>query len=154
MDGASVQERYAPENPCFGCGPANAQGLRIRSFRDGEELVAEWTASPHHEAFPGMLSGGIIGTLLDCHSNWCSAIHLMGRQGAQAPPCTVTAEYAIRLLAPTPSVGSLHLRARVVESTDRKAVVEATLESAGAVTASCRGIFVAVRPGHPAYHRW
>lgn len=154
MTGPSVQERYAPENPCFGCGPANNQGLKVRSFQEGDELVAEWRASPHHVAFPGMLAGGIIGTLLDCHSNWCAAMHLMTRQGAEAPPCTVTAEYAVALHAPTPTGGPIRLRAKVVESSDRKAVVEATLESGGVVTASCRGTFVAVRPGHPAYHRW
>ena len=141
MNGPSVQEQYAPENPCFGCGPANAQGLRIRSFREGGELAAEWKASPHHEAFPGVVNGGIVGTLLDCHSNWCAAMHLMEKQGAEVPPCTVTAEYAIRLLAPTPSGEPLRLRARVVESTDRKAVVEATLESGNAVTASCHDFF-------------
>jgi hypothetical protein len=46
------------------------------------------------------------------------------------------------------------LRARVVESTDRKAVVEAELAAGGQVTATCRGVFIAVREGHPAYHRW
>ena len=48
----------------------------------------------------------------------------------------------------------IHLRAHVVESTDDRAVVEATLEAHGKVTATCRGTFVAVNEGHPAYHRW
>ena len=69
-DALSVQERYAPENACFGCGPANPKGLRIRSFEDGDVLRAEWTPQGHHEAFEGMLNGGIIGALMDCHSNW------------------------------------------------------------------------------------
>ena len=154
MNDQSVQERYAPENICFGCGPANPKGLRIRSFEDGDDLVAEWTPEPHHEAFPGALNGGIVGALLDCHSNWCAALHLMKRRGLDALPSTVTAEYTVKMLAPTPSGGPVRLRAHVVESTDRKAVVEATLESGGKVTATCRGVFVAVEPGHPAYHRW
>src|SRR4051812_29242549 len=94
----SLQEQYAPTSICFGCGPANAQGLRIRSIAKGEECTAEWTAAPHHQAFPGMLNGGIIGSLLDCHSNWTAAYTLMKRQGLEAPPCTVTAEYHIKLL--------------------------------------------------------
>ena len=150
----SLQERYAPQNICFGCGPANARGLRIRSFAQGDEVVCEWRAEPHHEAYPGMLNGGIVGTLLDCHSNWAAAYHLMRRTGAESPPCTVTAEYSIRLLRPTPTDTTLHLSARVAESTDERAVVEATLTAGGKVTATCRGTFVAVRPGHPAYHRW
>lgn len=154
MSEKSVQERYAPENICFGCGPANAKGLRIRSFLEGEELVADWTPEPHHQAFPGALNGGIVGALLDCHSNWCAAIHLMKRRGLDAPPSTVTAEYAVKMTAPTPANSVLRLRARVVESSDRKAVVEATLASGDTVTATCRGVFVSVEPGHPAYHRW
>ena len=78
----------------------------------------------------------------------------MRRAGASVPPFTVTADYAVKLRRPTPSGGPLRLRARVVESTDDRAVVEATLEADGAERASCRGTFVAVKPGHPAFARW
>ena len=154
MSEQSVQERYAPENICFGCGPANPKGLRIRSFEEGDSLVADWTPEPHHQAFLGALNGGIVGALLDCHSNWCAALHLKKRRGASELPSTVTAEYSVKMMAPTPSTTTLRLRAHVVESSDRKAVVEASLESEGRVTATCRGVFVAVEPGHPDYHRW
>jgi acyl-coenzyme A thioesterase PaaI-like protein len=153
----SLQELYAPRSACFGCGPANEKGLRVRSFPaegEGEEVVCEWRPEPHHEAFPGMLNGGIVGTLLDCHSNWAAAYHLMRRTGAERPPCTVTAEYSIKLRRPTPTDTTLRLSARVVDSTDERAVVEATLAAGEKICATCRGTFVAVRPGHPAYHRW
>lgn len=149
-----LQERYAPHNACFGCGPANDKGLRIRSFVRGDEVVAEWRAEKHHEAFEGMLSGGITGTLLDCHSNWAAAHALMIRAGAETPPCTVTADYAVKLLRPTPTDGPITLTARVVEASHDRAVVEATLSAAGKLRATCRGTFVAVREGHPAFHRW
>ena len=152
-----IQERFAPEGRCFGCGPANAQGLRIRSFPsddDPEQLIAEWRPSPHHEAFSGVLNGGIIGTLLDCHSNWTAANHLMQRRGLDRPPTTVTLEYAVRLRRPTPSTGPLRLRAWVAESADDRATIEAEIVAADLVTSTCRGTFVAVRPGHPAYDRW
>ena len=150
----SLQETYAPHNTCFGCGPANEKGLRIRSFVEGEEVVAEWQPEPHHKAFPGMLNGGIIGSLLDCHSNWAAAHHLMKAAGSDRPPCTVTADYAIRLKRPTPMDAPVRLVARVVESSADRAVVEAELIAGGKVCATCRGTFVAVQPGHPAYHRW
>jgi acyl-coenzyme A thioesterase PaaI-like protein len=150
----SVQETYAPNNRCFGCGPANDKGLRIRSFEEGEELVCEWKPEPHHLAFDGMLNGGICGALLDCHSNWTAAVHLMKKSGADAPPCTVTADFHVVLKRPTPMDAPLHLRARVVESSGDRATIEATLEAKGKVTATCRGTFVAVKEGHPAYHRW
>ncbi|MGC4000637.1 MAG: PaaI family thioesterase [Anaeromyxobacter sp.] len=154
MSEPCLQERYAPHNACFGCGPSNPRGLRVRSYRRGAEVVAEWQAEKHHEAFEGMLSGGVIGTLLDCHSNWTAAAHLMDAGGLATPPCTVTAEYAVKLLRPTPTSGPVQLAARVVESAADRAVVEATLTAGGKVCATCRGTFVAVREGHPAYHRW
>jgi acyl-coenzyme A thioesterase PaaI-like protein len=154
MPQESLQDRYWPRGTCFGCGPANVRGLRVKSRPEGDEVVATWSSEPHHEAFPGILSGGIVGTLLDCHSNWTAAHHLMRRSGAATPPCTVTAEYHVELLKPTPSAGPVTLRARPVESSDDRVVVEATLEAGGKLRAKCRGVFVAVRPGHPAYGRW
>ena len=150
----SLQEQYAPHNACFGCGPANERGLHIRSFARGDEVVAEWRPEPHHEAFPGVLNGGIIGTLLDCHSNWAAAWHLMKQSGADSPPCTVTAEFHVKLRRPTPTDGPVTLVARVAESKEDRAVIEAELRARGEVCATCRGTFVAVKPGHPAYHRW
>ena len=150
----SLQDRYAPGNICFGCGPSNDKGLRIKSRPEGDEVVADWTPEPHHQAFPGMLNGGITGALLDCHSNWCAAMHLMKRGKLDQPPCTVTADFAVKLKRPTPVDGPIRLHAKVVESGDDRAVVDATLEAGGKITATCHGTFVAVKPGHPAYHRW
>lgn len=154
MTTPSLQEQYAPGTRCFGCGPANELGLRIRSFAEGDEVVCTWTPEPHHEAFGGVLNGGIIGTLFDCHCNWAATHFLMRRDSLDAPPCTVTAEFHVVLKRPTPSTGPVHLRARIVEATADRATVEATMEAGGKVTATCRGTFVAVKEGHPAFHRW
>lgn len=150
----SVQEQYSPKGICFGCGPMNEKGLRIRSFPDGDGLVAEWRAEPHHQAFPGVINGGIIGALLDCHSNWAAAYFLMKRAGKTEAPCTVTADFHVKLLRPTPADALLTLKARVVESSEDRATVEAELIANGKVCDTCRGTFVAVKEGHPAYHRW
>ena len=150
----SIQETFAPNLACFGCGPANPKGLHVRSFPDGDKVVAEWQPVAEYEAYHGMLNGGIIGTLLDCHCNWAAAWHLMQKTGVDKPPCTVTAEYTIKLKRPTPTDQPLKLVARIVESTDSRATVEGELIAHEKVCATCRGIFVAVKPGHPAYHRW
>ena len=151
--GKSLQETYAPNNRCFGCGPAKEKGLRIRSFVEGDELVAEWRPEPHHQDFDGILNGGICGALLDCHSNWAATHHLMKRSGTETPPCTVTADFHVKLRRPTP-LGPVRLVARAAETSGDKVVVEAELSAGGEVTARCRGTFVAVKEGHPAYHRW
>lgn len=150
----SLQDTYAPNNACFGCGPANAHGLRIKSFAQGDEVVCTWQPTKMHEAFPGVLNGGIAGALLDCHLNWTAAWHLMQQQNAATPPCTVTAEYTVKLRRPCPTDVPLTMRARVVESSEDRAKVAGTLEAGGKVCASCEGLFVAVKEGHPAFHRW
>jgi acyl-coenzyme A thioesterase PaaI-like protein len=152
----SLQETFAPNGICFGCGVKNEKGLRIRSFsgENGEKIFAEWRAEEHHQAFPGMLSGGIVGTLLDCHSNWTAAHFLMKKSGKSEPDCTVTANYSVKLLCPTPSDATIKLIARVTESSEDRATVEAELIANDKVCATCKGLFVAVKEGHPAYHRW
>ncbi len=163
--GKSLQDYFAPKSICFGCGPANAKGLRIRSFpskEDWNEVICSFKPEPQHQAFPGMLNGGIIGSLLDCHCNWTAAWCLKNKWNIDKTPCTVTAEYRIQLLRPTPVDKPLHLTARVVEYVkEDRAWVEGELYTLSSgptqervVTAKCRGLFVAVREGHPAYHRW
>ncbi len=150
----SLQERYAPGNACWGCGPSNKEGLRIRSFAEGDTVVAEWQPEPKYEACPGVLNGGVIGSLLDCHCNWTAAWFLMKQSGEERVPCTVTADYAIKLLRPTPTKDAVQLSAKLVDSTAGRATIEGTLSAGGKVCATCRGTFVAVTEGHPAFHRW
>ncbi len=155
QSGPCLQEIYSPASICFGCGPANTQGLRIRSFaRPDGSLVAAWQPQSHHAAFPGVLNGGIIGALLDCHCNWAATWHLMQRDGLAHPPCTVTASYSIKLQRPTPADAELILEARAIEAEGSKVRVEGTLSAVGQPCATCAGTFVAVKPDHPAYHRW
>lgn len=160
----SLQDRFAPHNACFGCGPQNEKGLRLKSHvADDGSLVATFRPEAHHEAFPGVLNGGIIGALLDCHSNWTAAHALMLARGETAPPCTVTAEFHVKLRHPTPTDVPVSLHARAVHvsggaknsaALPDRCTVDAELSSGGKVMATCHGLFVAVSEGHPAYHRW
>jgi acyl-coenzyme A thioesterase PaaI-like protein len=154
MSQQSLQEQFSPAGICFGCGPANSQGLQIRSFTQGEEVIADWQPKTYHQAFPGVINGGIIGALLDCHCNWTAAYHLMKATHLDSPPCTVTADYAIKLLRPTPADDNLHLIAKIISLDGDKAKVYGELHAKGKLCATCEGTFVAVKPGHPAYHRW
>ena len=155
MGELALQDRYAPNLACFGCGPRNPRGLHLKSYaRDDGTVIATWRPESHYEAYPGVLNGGIIGTLLDCHSLWTAAYHLMRKAGASAPPPSVTAEYTIKMRRPTPTDGELEIVARAVEVGEDRAVVEGELRADGNVCVTSRGTFVAVRPGHPAYHRW
>jgi acyl-coenzyme A thioesterase PaaI-like protein len=108
-DAESLQDRFAPNLKCFGCGPANEQGLRIKSFVKGDKVVSTFTPQPHQLAFEGMVNGGIIGVLLDCHMNWTAAWHLMQKNGLETPPCCVTAKYEVAFENPTPTGVSLEI---------------------------------------------
>ena len=150
----SLQETFAPTGRCFGCGPANDKGLRIRSFpTEDAHLVCDFTPEKHHEAFEGVLNGGIIGAVLDCHMNWTTIFHLMKKNGLDHAPCCVTADFKVVLKRPT-AMGPVHVDAYVVSASEDRATIEATMTAGGKITAIGTGTFVAVKPDHPAYHRW
>lgn len=150
----SVQEIHASNSICYGCGPANENGLRIRSFRTDGGLKMEFLPSKEHQAFPGMINGGIIGTVLDCHGNWTAAIALMDNNGMSFPPCTVTASYSVKLKRPTPFGEVLTITSKVEKIENNSVEVSLKLEADGNTCATGEGLFVAVREGHPAFHRW
>jgi len=150
----AVQDRYAPNSICFGCGPANKEGLQIKSYRTDDGLEMEFECEEKHQAFPGVINGGIIGALLDCHGNWTAAMAIMDRNGLDAPQCTVTARYEVKLKRPTPLGPTLKLQSRVLALQDDRAEVIIELKADEKTCATGRGLFVAVEEGHPAYHRW
>jgi acyl-coenzyme A thioesterase PaaI-like protein len=153
-DSPSLQEALAPQSICFGCGPANPDGLRIASRRADSGLRTVFRPLPAHRAFEGVVSGGIIGTLIDCHANWTAAVALMDAHSPGELPSTVTARYEVQLLRPTPADAPLELTSEVTSLGADRAEVAVTVRSGGKVTATGKGLFVAVEPVHPAYHRW
>jgi acyl-coenzyme A thioesterase PaaI-like protein len=110
----SIQESLYPELTCFGCGHANLDGFHLRSYVDGDLVVAEFTPWPEHDNGFGFLNGGIISTVLDCHG---AAVVM--REAAQrgwdaapgAPVPFITAGFDVRFLRPTPLGPTVHLRA-------------------------------------------
>lgn len=150
----SLQERFAPNSVCFGCGPANEHGLRVQSHPDGDRVVSDWHPQPHHVAFSNFASGGIISVLLDCNGNWAASYALMKKRGLSRPPGTVTAEYTVAFLKPTPINRLWHLSAWAEKIEGNRVNVRGQLEAAGEKTATMAGLFVAVGRKHPAFHRW
>ena len=149
-----VQDEYAPNSICFGCGPSNKDGLQLKSYRTRGGLQAVFKCDEKHQAFPGVINGGIIGSLIDCHGNWTAAIAIMDKNGWDKPQCTVTAQYEVKLKRPTPIGTKLKLNSRVLALQDDRAEVIIELKADGKTCATGRGLFVAVKEGHPAYHRW
>ena len=126
---------------CHGCGAENEKGLRLKSYWDGDEAVATWQAEPHHCAgTKENLNGGIIASLIDCHSLNLAIAHAYRdeqRSIGSAPRIGyVTANLNISYLKPTPLGESIQLRARIIKLEGRKAWVNCTLSAAGEVRAT------------------
>ncbi|HUS16371.1 MAG TPA: hotdog domain-containing protein [Chloroflexia bacterium] len=139
-----------PEATCYGCGPANEQGLRIKSYwdPDGVHVICRFRPGPQHNAgFPNVTYGGLVASLIDCHSIWtaiATAYQAEGRPHGSAPAISyVTGSLLVRYLAPTPLDQEVVLRAHVTESRGRKSTVICSLQAGDQVTAE--GIVVAVR---------
>lgn len=146
----ALQDRYFPDLPCFGCGPNNADGLQLKSFPADEGLVvAKFTPWTEHNNGLGYLNGGIISTLLDCHS--AAAVtheaHLRGWQpleGAALP--YVTAGLDVRFLRPAPLDAPVTLHARVREASEAAMAAEVWLEWDGKVRARATALWKRWRP--------
>lgn len=120
-EAASIQQRLFPELPCFGCGPANARGLQLRSYPAADGTVtASFLPWPEHNNGLGYLNGGIIATLLDCHSA-AAVTHEADVRGwrsiGDAALPYVTAGLDVRYLRPSPLDEPVTLRA-VIASAD------------------------------------
>jgi acyl-coenzyme A thioesterase PaaI-like protein len=152
MEQVAIQDQW-PEQVrfCWGCGGKNEHGLRIKSYWDGDETVCTWHPKEHHIAFPGFLNGGIIATIIDCHSinTACAAAYrAAGREiGTEPHLAYATGSLFIEYLRPTPLNKPVILRARIKEMSERKTVVDCSLFCEGLECA--RGETVAVRLSLP-----
>ena len=140
---------YYPDNvaQCYGCGSNNPHGHQIKTHWEGEESVTRFTPEPYHTAIPGYAYGGLIASLIDCHSTGTAAAAMYRSEGremdTQPPFRFVTGSLHVDYLKPTPIDGALELRGRVKEIRARKVIVETTVFAQGVATA--RGEVVAVQ---------
>lgn len=140
---------YYPEDVswCYGCGSLNEHGHQIKSYWDGEETVCRFQPKAFHTAIPGYVYGGLIASLIDCHSTGtasAAAYRAEGRAMGTEPVLRfVTASLHVDYLKPTPLGPVLEIRGRIKEIKGKKVVVETTLSADGVVRA--RGEVVAVR---------
>lgn len=144
----SIQNRYWPELTCYGCGPANAKGLQIKSFAEPDDVVRAWfTPWPEHDNGLGYLNGGVIATLLDCHS--AAAVIVGSDRIGLAPDGTlqyVTAGLDVRYLRPTPRDQELEVLAHATEVSEAQVTVEAELVWDGKPRAAATALWKRWRP--------
>lgn len=144
----AFQDYYPDEwSYCYGCGRLNEHGHQIKSYWEGDESVCLFQPRPYHTAVPGYVYGGLIASLIDCHSTGTAAAaayrHYDLALDSQPAFRFLTAALHVDYLRPTPIDTVLEVRARVKEIKGRKVVVESTLSAKGEICA--RGEVVAVQ---------
>lgn len=148
MNDKAFQDYYPDDlSYCYGCGRLNEHGLQIKSYWEGDETVCLFQPRPYHTAVPGFVYGGLIASLIDCHSTGTAAAAAYRHEGRDMESLPawrfLTAALHVDYLRPTPIDTTLEIRARVKEIKGRKVVVESTLSARGEVCA--RGEVVAVQ---------
>ena len=145
----AIQDLY-PEDfaHCFGCGRKNPAGHQLKSYVEGNEVVARFTPEPHHMAIPGFVYGGLLASLADCHAMATAAaaaeVAASRRIGDGPAPRFVTGALKGDYLKPTPLGQELEIRAHVKERSERKAVVAVTISAAGDVTVRAEAVAVRI----------
>jgi acyl-coenzyme A thioesterase PaaI-like protein len=128
---------------------ANPDGLHIRSFEADGFVTARFTSSPAHENGMGMLCGGIIATVLDCHSAAAMMLEAHGRgwlpRGDSTVPY-VTAGLNVQYLRPMPITEVSEVRAAVVSADDTQMTVDVELLWDGKVRSRATALWKAWRP--------
>ena len=132
---------YYPDHlsHCYGCGRLNEHGLQIKSYWDGDESVCVFQPKPYHMAIPGYVYGGLIASLIDCHSTGtaaAAAYRAAGREMGTDPAFRfLTGTLQVRYVRPTPIDTHLELRATVQSIKGRKVVIATTLSARGEICA-------------------
>jgi len=144
----AFQDHYpADVAHCYGCGALNTHGHRIKTFWDGDGTVTRFTPQPFHTAVPGFVYGGLIASLVDCHSTGSAAAAMYRAQGREMDSLPalrfVTGSLQVNYLKPTPLGVELALRGTIKEIKGRKVVIETTVLADGVATAT--GTVVAVQ---------
>ncbi|MFL6664030.1 MAG: PaaI family thioesterase [Rhizobacter sp.] len=124
QDGRALQDVLKVR--CFGCGSLNEHGLQIKSHWQGDELVCFWRPPSHHIGHPGVVYGGTIASIVDCHSIWTALATWCRDTGtdiATAAPPVVTGKLTVTFLKPARIDQVLELRARVLDAGERRATV-------------------------------
>ena len=140
---AAFQDCYPEKfSHCYGCGKSNPRGHHLKSYWEGGETVARFTARPEFSGgVPGHVFGGMVASLLDCHGTASAAAFAYREAGREMGDGGdfmrfVTASLKVDYLHPTPIGVELEIRGRLGGIEGRKVKVSLTLGAGGRVCAT------------------
>ncbi len=140
---------YYPEHlaHCYGCGRLNEHGYRIQTVWDGDHSLTRFTPAPFHTAIPGYVYGGLLASLIDCHSTGTAAAAMYRAEGRDMDTLPafrfVTGTLSVRYVRATPLGPPLEIRGDVTEIKGRRVSVQSTVWVDGVATVA--GEVVAVQ---------
>lgn len=151
MSGKDYIQDHMPDNVCFGCGTQNPEGLQIKSAMEGDECVARWRSQEKYHGWEKVINGGILATLIDCHSMATAleaAYRAEGRPIGSDPVYRyATGTITVRYHRPTPNDRVIELRARTANMSGRKSQVHCDVFVDGERTAEADVVAVRVFEG-------
>ena len=148
MSNLDFFQDHMPGNVCFGCGRNNHHGLKISSYWQEEEAICIWKSEEKYQGWKDILNGGILATLIDCHT-MCTAMAAVYRQEGRELDSSPTYRYAtgtikVKYLKPTSNLHPVELRAKVLEIKGRKVVLSCIVISQGVITAEADVVAIRV----------
>lgn len=145
----AIQDHFHGDHAiCYGCGRDNSYGLHVRTHWDGQTGTFRFIPEAYHTAFPGVVYGGLIASLFDCHcigTAIAAAYDAEGRPPGSEPGIMyVTANLNVNYLRPTPMDRELLLKAHIEETKGKKTTVACTLSENGTECANATVIGIRV----------
>lgn len=143
-----LQQAMPGEHVCFGCGTDNPEGLQIESRWEGDECVCHWQSEPKYNGWPGVMNGGILATLIDCHcmsTAMGAAYRAENREPGTEPRYGyATGTLTVKYLKPTPNDQPITLRAKVSEIKGRKTSITCDVFAGDTHTATAEVVAIRV----------
>src|ERR1700722_843416 len=127
-----------PDNPCFGCGGANARGMKLAFEQDDvrQRIVGRFRLGAEYQGGSGYLHGGIIALLLD---------EAMGKAARFHSEHAVTAELHVEYKRPIPADSEIVVEGFVTRREGRQLYHEGEIRDVdGKLLARGEGRFVII----------
>ena len=136
---STIFQDYMPGNICFGCGKNTKNGLHIKSYWNGKDAECKWRPKDNHQGWSGIMNGGIIATIIDCHCMGTAMAYACKKEnrslGSKPEYRYATGTIKIKYLSPTPNK-PVKLSAQIESYSEKKTCIKGHLLFDNKITVS------------------
>jgi len=135
----AIQDYYEAEfSVCFGCGRLNKEGHQLKTFLIDNETISKHTPKVNQTAINGIVYGGLLASLIDCHGTGSASAFYAQENGIKLvqynAPRFVTGNLNVSYLKPTPLDKEIVLKGKLKEIKGRKVIVSIAVYSENTLT--------------------